>query len=51
METDTVIGTVLIAGSMIIVVALVVWSRRTIHLVRDRGLKTAREILRGLEHE
>lgn len=48
MDTDGVIGIILIALSLGAITGLVLWSRRAIHLIGKKDLKSAREIEREL---
>ncbi len=49
METDAVIGIVLLAGSVAVLLGLVWWSRRRIDRIYRQGYGTARTIERELD--
>ena len=51
METDAIIGSVVVVVALAVITALVAWSRRTINLIADRNLKSARDITRELSNE
>ena len=51
METDAIIGSVLVVLALAIITALVMWSRKTINLIADKNLKSARDITRELSLE
>jgi hypothetical protein len=48
MDTDVFIGTVIASVALLIIVALVWWSRRTINRIERRGYRTARQTLKEL---
>jgi len=47
MDTDTVLGVLIIVGALLAIVLLVLWSRRTIDRIAKRGFGSAREITRA----
>jgi hypothetical protein len=48
METDAILGCIIVAISVIVMIALVFWSRRTINRIARNGGGSVREILRDL---
>lgn len=51
MDGDTVIGCVVIAGALVVLTALTLWSRRAIRRIAERGSSSLREILKDLNGE
>ena len=47
MDTDTAIGLVIITSALFVIIALVLWGRRSINRIASRGFGSAREITRG----
>ena len=48
MDTDAIIGCVAITGTVIAMILLVWWSRRTIDWISRTGQRSAREIMRDI---
>jgi hypothetical protein len=48
---DIILGVFLVSAALLLVVALVLWSRRTIDEIARRRLRSAREVVKGLNHE
>ena len=44
MDIDTTIGLIVIAVSLIVIILLTLWSRRTIDRIADNGFGSARQI-------
>jgi uncharacterized iron-regulated membrane protein len=51
MQTDIIVGVVILAGALLVLLGFTVWSRRRIERIANRGGGTAREILKGVSHE
>ena len=45
MDIDSTVGLFVLAGALIAIVALVIWSRRSIQRIARSHLRSAREIL------
>jgi hypothetical protein len=46
METDTIIGVIVLAVALAMLVGLTLWSRRRINAISQQGYRSARHILR-----
>ena len=51
MTADMIIGGVALVVSLTSIIALVLWSRWTIHRIAKRHLHSARDIVRELNHD
>ena len=51
MDRETLIGLLLITGSILTVTVLVLWSSREMRRIADHRLRTARDITKDLDHE
>lgn len=51
MDGDAILGCILIAGALLTLTALTLWSRRTIRRIREGGSGSLREIMKGLNGE
>ncbi len=47
MDTETTIGVLLVISALVVIVALVLWGRRTINRIAKGGFGSAREITRA----
>ncbi|MDY6913536.1 MAG: hypothetical protein SVT52_03660 [Planctomycetota bacterium] len=50
MEMNAIIGLIIIAGALCVSTLLVLWSRRRIRRIADRGYESARGILRNFKY-
>ena len=50
MDTETVVGIVIVVLALITVVVLVAWSRWAINRIADRDLKSVRDIIKDFEN-
>ena len=48
MDMNVLIGCVVIAVALTLIIALVLWSRRTINRIAKNGFRTARQTLKEL---
>ena len=48
METDAILGCIVLAFSLGLITYLTFWGRRTIDRIASKGLSTAREIVKEL---
>gem|GEM_PF-626865 len=48
MDNDAILGWMLVAGALSLITYLVLWSRRTINRIAERGLRSARQIVKEL---
>ena len=48
MDTDQLVGCILVVVSLTTIVLLTLWARRTIHRIAANGYRTARQTLKGL---
>ncbi len=51
MDGDTLVGCLMIAGALVVLTALTLWSRRAIRRIAERGSPSLREILKDLNGE
>ena len=51
MDADAVIGCTVVVFALAAITGLVIWGRKTIDLIADKNLKSARDITRELSHE
>lgn len=49
MDIDTVLGIIVITAALIVLTALVFWSRRIIEKISRRGPTSARQIMKDLD--
>lgn len=50
MDLATILGFIVITAALTFIIGIVLWSRRTINIIKKENLKTAREIQNKL-HE
>lgn len=50
MDFDTTLGVIIIAGGVIFLTFVVLWSRRTIEMISKKKLRSIREILTELKN-
>ncbi len=48
METNAIIGCIVIACALVLITGLVLWSRRTVNRIERNGYRTARQTLKEL---
>jgi hypothetical protein len=48
MDTNVIIGSAVAISALILITALVLWSRRTINRIAKNGFRTARQTLKEL---
>ena len=48
MDNDTILGWMFVAGALSLITYLVLWSRRTINRIAERGFRSARQIVKEL---
>ncbi len=46
MDTNQIIGCLIVAGALTVIVSLTVWSYRTINKIASSGYRTARQTLK-----
>ncbi|MBN1125514.1 MAG: hypothetical protein JXA82_10935 [Sedimentisphaerales bacterium] len=51
MDTDQILGCILVAASLTAIVTLTLWARRTIHRIAANGYRTARQTLKGFNSD
>ncbi len=51
MDKDTILGIILICGSLSLITYLTVWTKATIERIDKKNLTTAREILKDLHND
>ena len=51
MESDTIIGVIVLAVALAMLVGLTLWSRRRINAISQQGYRSARHILRTSAEE
>ena len=48
METNAIIGCIVITCALVLITGLVLWSRRTVNRIERNGYRTARQTLKEL---
>ncbi len=51
MDKDIIIGCILTCSSIIFLTSIIIWSRKTINTICDKGPGSHRKIIKDLEHE
>lgn len=49
MEYDAIIGCVVVVVALVVIIGLVLWSRRTVNLIDEKNLTSARHITHELK--